>query len=244
MKKALLLYKKGAKGILLTGGCDKHGHVPINNFLPAIREIKNKTELVVIAHTGFVSSKEVAMLEDAGLDGIGFDVVGDAITAREIYGLYVSEKEYIHSLCAMNNSSMMIFPHICVGLHFGELRGEYHALEMIKNIAPSTIIITGLMPVSGTPMEKIKPKPYDFAKVIYKAIKLFNNIPVVLGCAHSKGKDREVIESIALECGVNGIAAPALSTIKLAKKKGYDINYYGICCGLVPDEKSRILIDI
>jgi len=244
VKKALLLYNKGAKGILLTGGCDEHGCVPIKRFFPAIREIKNKTELIVVAHTGFVSSEEVAMLENSGLDGIGFDVVGDPATAREVYGLDVSENEYMQSLYAMNDSNMMVFPHVCVGLHFGKLRGEFKALEMIEHITPSSIIITGLMPVSGTPMENIKPKPSDFVKVIAKAVRIFKGIPVVLGCAHSSGKEREVIERIALEHGIKGIASPTLRTIKLAKEKGYEISYYGICCGLVPDENSKVMIDI
>jgi len=239
-KKALLLHRQGAKGILLTGGCDDRGHVPLNSLIPAIKKIKQKTDLILIAHTGFISGEEAEALKDSGLDGIGFDVLGDMATAKEIYGLDVSEKDYIESLCAIEGSGIMIFPHVCVGLHFGELRGEFRALELIRNINPGTLIITGLMPVAGTLMAHIKPKPPDFAMVLTKAIEMFPDTPVVLGCAHSSGKDREEIEEIALELGVNGIAAPALRTIELSKEKGYGINYYGACCGLVPGEKIRI----
>jgi len=31
-----------------------------------------------------------------------------------------------------------------------------------------------------------------------------------------------------------------MQTIGFAKENGYEINYYGMCCGLVPDEKTRI----
>jgi uncharacterized radical SAM superfamily protein len=131
-----------------------------------------------------------------------------------------------------------------VGLHLGELRGEFHALELIKSIQndinPVSIIITGLMPVAGTPMAHIRPKPEDFVQVITKAIEMFPDIPVILGCAHSSGKDREEIEKIALVSGVNGIAAPTLQTIDLVKENGFEINYYNACCGLVPDERTRI----
>ncbi|KCZ73141.1 biotin synthetase-like uncharacterized protein [Candidatus Methanoperedens nitroreducens] len=241
-RKALLLHRQGAKGILLTGGCDRYGAVPIDRFIPAIRAIKEKTDLILIAHTGFISYKEAKALKGSGLDGIGFDVIGDVSTAREVYGLEVSEKEYIESLRAIEDSGIMVFPHVCVGLHFGDLRGEFHALELIREIKPETIIITGLMPVAGTPMAHIKPEPSDFEKVIKRAIEMFQEIPIVLGCAHSSGKDREEIEKIALKSGVSGIAAPTMKITGFAHESGYEIHYYGTCCGLVPCEKTRILI--
>jgi uncharacterized radical SAM superfamily protein len=239
-KKALALQKQGAKGILLTGGCDKHGRVPINSLIPAIKKLKERTELILIAHTGFISREEAIALKDSGLDGIGFDVIGDMATAWEVYGLDVSEKEYTDSLSAIANSGILIFPHVCVGLHFGELRGEYHALEMIRTIAPSAVIITGLMPVAGTAMAHIKPKPCDFENVMKKALEMFPETPIVLGCAHSSGNDRVEIERLALESGVSGIASPTMQTINFAKENGYEINYYGTCCGLMPSEKTRV----
>ena len=239
-KKALALYRKGAKGILLTGGCDRYGRVLIVNLIPAIKKLREKTGLILIAHTGFISSNEAAMLKDSGLDGIGFDVIGDMATVKEVYGLDVSEKDYTDSLRAIEDSGIIVFPHVCVGLHFGELRGEFHALELISSINPTTIIITGLMPVAGTPMAHIKPKPSDFEKVINRAKEMFPDAPVALGCAHSSGKDRAEIEKIALKAGVSGIAAPTMQTIGFAKENGYEINYYGMCCGLIPDEKTRI----
>ncbi len=238
--KAMKLHEEGAKGILLTGGCDRHGRVPIVNLIPAIKNLKEKTELILIAHTGFISSGEAILLKDSGLDGIGFDVIGDMTTVRDVYGLDVSEKEYTDSLRAIADSGLIIFPHVCVGLHFGELRGEYRALELISSINPTTIIITGLMPVAGTPMAHIKPMPSDFKKVIKKAKEMFPETPIVLGCAHSSGKDRNEIEKIALRGDVSGIAAPTMQTIGFAKENGYEINYYGMCCGLVPDEITRI----
>ncbi len=240
LEKSDILYRNGAKGILLTGGCDKFGKVPIKPLVPAIRAIKEKTNLILIAHTGFVSYEDAQELKESGLDGIGFDVIGDMSTAREVYGLEVGEKEYMESLSAIECSGLMIFPHICVGLHFGKMKGEFRALQLIKTIHPATIIITGLMPVAGTPMARIKPEPLDFARVIKKAIEMFPDTPVVLGCAHSSGKDREEIEKIAIECGAAGIATPAMQTIEYARNKGIEINYYGTCCGLIPDEKTRI----
>ena len=238
--KGLALHARGAKGILLTGGCDERGSVPIRSIIPAIKKLKEKTNLIIIAHTGFITLEEAKLLKESGLSGIGFDVMGDMDAVKEIYGLHVSEKEYLDSLRAISDSGLLIFPHVCVGIHFGKLRGEYRALEMIRSIAPATVIITGLMPVAGTPMEHIKPDPSDFENIIKKAIEMFPRTPVILGCAHSIGKDRADIERMALLCGVSGIAAPTVAAIEFAKENGYEINYYGTCCGLIPDEKMKI----
>jgi uncharacterized radical SAM superfamily protein len=146
----------------------------------------------------------------------------------------------MESLQAISDSGLLIFPHVCVGIHFGKLRGEFRALEMIRSISPTTVIITGLMPVAGTPMEHVKPNSLDFENVIKKAIVMFPDIPVILGCAHSNGKDRADIEKMALLCGVSGIAAPTLGTIGFAKENGYKIHYYGTCCGLIPDDTMKI----
>ncbi len=239
-KKAVALYEQGAKGILLTGGCNRNGKVPINTLVPAIRTLKEKTDLIIIAHTGFVSREEAVELKDSGLDGIGFDVLGDMATAREVYGLDVSENDYMKSLRAIGDCRITVFPHVCVGLHFGKMKGELRALELIRNIKPATIIITGLMPLAGTPMAQIRPEPSDFGKIIKKAIRMFPGTPITLGCAHSSGRGREEIEKIALESGVSGIAAPAMATVELAKKNGYEISYFGACCGLIPAEKTRL----
>lgn len=242
VRKALSLHKNGAKGILLTGGCDESGRVPISDIVPAIKSIKDKTGMLLIAHTGFISREEASALRGSGLDGIGFDVIGDMGTAKEVYGLSVSERDYVESLRAIRDSGMMIFPHVCVGLHFGKFRGEIRALTMIREVNPATVIITGLMPVAGTPMAHIKPRLSDFEKVITKAVEMFPDTPVVLGCAHSSGKDREEIEMIAMKCGVSGIAAPTVGTARFARENGFEVNYYGMCCGLVPGEGMRIAI--
>ena len=239
-KKAMILYARGAKGILLTGGCDQHGSVPIRNIIPAIKKIKEKTDLTIIAHTGFITLEEAKLLKESGLSGIGFDVMGDMDAVKEVYGLSVSEKDYMDSLRAISESGLSVFPHVCVGIKFGKLSGELHALKMIQSITPTTVIITGLMPVLGTQMEHIKPQLSDFETVIRKARKMFQETRIVLGCSHSSGKDRARIEKAALICGVSGIATPTLEMIGFARKNGYEIKFYGTCCGLIPDEKTQI----
>ncbi|HIE32067.1 MAG TPA: radical SAM protein, partial [Methanosarcinales archaeon] len=146
------LAKEGARGMLITGGCDVNGKVPTPTMVESIRKIKEENDLIVIAHTGFITYEEASALADAGLDGIASDVVGDSGTAWRVYGLNATEGDYLQSLRAITDSGIDIFPHVCVGLDFGKLRRELRALELIREVNPTTVVITGLMSVAGTPM--------------------------------------------------------------------------------------------
>lgn len=234
------LEAKGAKGILVTGGCNSSGKVPVTSMSDAIKTIKDTTDLTVIAHTGFITPEEAYLLKDSGLDGIGFDVVGDMSTANRVYGLDVNEYDYISSLDALSNSGIMLFPHICVGLDAGRMKGELHALEMIKDYKVTTVVITGLMPVAGTEFSEIKPDPIDFARVITEAVGMFPKSPITLGCARSSGRDRELIDHLAIESGVENIAIPTQYAVRYGANHGYVMEYYGTCCGLPPSENTRI----
>lgn len=237
---ALRFTDNGAKGMLITGGCDTKGKVPTADAARYIKNIKDQTSLIVIAHTGFITLSEARALKDCSLDGIAFDVVGDTGTAKRVYGLDVTRDDYLTSLQAISDAGINIFPHVCVGLDFGRMCGELTALELIRHINPTTVVITGLMPVAGTAMSSIKPDPYDFAEVFCRASELFPEIPITLGCAHSSGRDRELIERIALESGVFNIAMPSRSFVRYAHSKGYVIEYFGTCCGILPQDSTRI----
>ena len=237
---ALRLANNGAKGMLITGGCDTKGKVPTAAAAQSIKIVKQQTDLIVIAHTGFITPDEARALKDSGLDGIAFDVVGDAGTVQRVYGLDVTEDDYLKSLQAISDAGINIFPHVCVGLDFGKMCGELPALELIRHIKPTTVVITGLMPVAGTAMSSVKPDPHDFAEVFCRAVELFPDIPITLGCAHSSGRDREMIERIALESGVFNIALPTRSFVKYAHAEGYVIEYFGTCCGVLPQDSTRI----
>jgi len=146
----------------------------------------------------------------------------------------------LQSLKVISDAGIDIFPHVCVGLDFGGLRGELQALELISELDPTTVVITGLMPIAGTPMASVKPDPYDFAGVFCRATELFPETPITLGCAHSSGRDRELIERIALECSVLHIALPTPGFVRYAEARGYGTGYFGTCCGVLPRDCSRI----
>jgi len=235
------LAKLGAKGILITGGCSTSGKVPVGKFLDAIVEVKKKTSLILIAHTGLLNFKEARRLVEAGLDGVALDIVGSSETTNAIYGIEIKPKDYAHTLKALKRAkTSIISPHVCVGLHFGKLKSELECLKIIFKIKPTTIVIIALMPLRGAPMENVKPSPSDIAKMIAITKLMFPDVPLTLGCARSKGSDRELIDKLAIYAGVTNIAIPTRKAIQTAQSLGMETRCYSACCAVPPLPTLRI----
>jgi uncharacterized radical SAM superfamily protein len=230
-----ILAKSGAKGVLITGGCLPNGKVPIGNFLEGIAEVKRTTDLILIAHTGLIDFDDAKQLVEAGLDGVAVDVVGSTETTKAVYGIEITPKDYSQTLEAFEIANMpIVSPHVCVGLHFGELKHELESLRIISEVKPSTVVITVLMPLIGTPMENVRASPADVSKVIAIAKLMFPDVPITLGCARSKGVDRELIEKLAIYAGVSNIAIPTETAIREAQSLGMKIECYSACCAVPP----------
>jgi uncharacterized radical SAM superfamily protein len=227
------LKKDGGVGCLISGGCLPDGSVPIDRFVDAIAKIK-KLGLTVITHTGVIDYSTAKRLKDAGVDAALIDIIGSDETIREVYRLDVNVEDYDRSLRALHESGIPFVPHVLVGLHYGELKGELQALKMISKYSPSAVIIIAFMPIRGTPMEKvIPPEPEDIARILVSAKLLMPDTPLALGCMRPKGKHRTRTDLLAVRAGVNGIAFPVEEAIQLAESLNLETSFSPLCCSQI-----------
>ena len=228
------LKKNGAVGCLISGGCLPDGSVPLGNFIDAIAKIKKNLDLTVVVHTGVIDFSTAKRLKDAGVDAALIDVIGSDETIREVYHLDVSVEDYEQSLRAFHESGIPFVPHVLVGLHYGELKGELEALKMIAKYSPSAVITIAFMPIHGTPMENVNPpKPEDIAKILASARLLMPDTPLVLGCMRPKGEQRTRTDMLAVRAGVNAIAFPVEEAIQLAESLKLEISFSSLCCSQI-----------
>ena len=228
------LKEKGAVGCLISGGCQPDGSVPLNKFADAIAQIKKELGLVTVVHTGVVNRESAAKLKKTGVDAALIDIIGSDETIRQIYQLDTKVADYEQSLANLNDAGIPLVPHVLVGLHYGKLKGEVQALEMIAKYRPSAVIIISFMPIHGTEMEKIPPPtPIDIGKVILTARMLMPKTPLVLGCMRPKGRHKAETDKLAIKAGVNAIAFPADAAIKLAKQMEYQTSFSSTCCSQI-----------
>jgi uncharacterized radical SAM superfamily protein len=228
------LKRNGALGCLISGGCLPDGSVPLREFIDVIDKVKRELGLTVIVHTGIIDFNTAAKLRNAGVDAALIDVIGSDETIGEIYRLNVTVKAYEDSLKALHEAGVAFVPHIIVGLHYGKLKGELHALQMISKYQPSALVIIAFMPIRGTEMEEVvPPKPIEIAKVIATARLMFPQTPIALGCMRPKGKHRIQTDISALKAGVDAIAFPTEEAIAFARKRRDEITFSSLCCSQI-----------
>lgn len=218
------LRSEGARGFLLSGGSDLKGRVPLKRFLPAIRKIKGSTGLAVNLHVGILLPGEAAEVADAGADAVSVDVVGDDSTIREVYGLDFHTDDYSAMMEDMVDTGAYVVPHITAGLHFGKLRGEQRALEMLEGIKPATLIVNSLMPTRGTEMAHVRSNADDYLSVLESAVDGFPMSEVVMGCMRPRSQS---VEEEALKIGVGGIVNPTRRTVSTNRHRRIEL-----CCAV------------
>ena len=227
------LARRGARGVLVSGGCDKHGRVPLLRHIPDLARARRELGFTIRVHPGLPDEETVAGLAEVGVDGAMVDIIGDDATIREVYHLDAPAAEYEAVLERLGRHGVPAVPHIILGLYYGQMRGEGAALDMIARHARKFLVLVILTPLTGTPMVGVTPPPVaaiaDFFSLARRALP---TTPVMLGCARPLGKIKIEIDRAAVEAGLNGIAYPAEGLVAYARGHGLTPKFVDACCGV------------
>jgi len=227
----------GCIGCLVSGGCLPDGSVPIDRFVDALSRIKKNLGLKMVVHTGLIDNGTAQSLRAAGVEAALIDIIGSNETIREIYGLDAGIEDYERSLKTLYDSGIPMVPHILVGLHYGEILGEFRAIDMISKYVPSALVVIALTPMRGTPMENTPPpKPEDVAKVLVAARLKMPKVPIALGCVRPLGPHRTKTDVLAVRAGVNAIAFPSTEAVDLATSMRLKMSFHPLCCSQVYED--------
>jgi len=224
------LASEGARGILLSGGSAADGSVPTYVHAGEILKIKQDTKLKLSAHTGIVNSSQAQMLSGY-LDMALVDVLGDDETIHDILGIDAEVADYEDTLRHLSSAGIPLAPHIIVGMHNGQLKGEFKALEIVKKFNPVTVVIVVFIPTKGTAMEGVPlPKIEDVVMVITKAREMFD-VPLSLSCVRPGGRYRSELDKYAILGGIDRIAVPSKNAYTTSRELGLNvIEIPKMCC--------------
>ena len=226
------LAARGCRGILVSGGADKGGEVPLLPFVDAIKHAKN-CGLRVLVHSGIIRPETAAGLKEAGVDQVLMDNIGDETTIHSVYHLQRKPEEYLAAMFTCIEHGLKIAPHVVIGLHYGDIVGEMRALEMIQAAGPEILVLVVLTPIDGTDMDGITPPSLEEVVEVMAAARLQNpGIPVSLGCARPVGRYKREVEKMAVDCGFNVVAYPDETTVDYARCRGLMPVFTEECCSL------------
>jgi uncharacterized radical SAM superfamily protein len=229
------LWLKGAHGILVSGGANLNGEVPLERFIPSLKVLKEKNpQFKVIVHTGLIRREIAEGLKEAGVDQILIDIMGDENTIHEVYHLNKRVEDYEETLWMLKEMGHRLAPHIIIGHHFGEIRGEWRALEMVTRIGVETIVLVILKNLQPDAEDRFKvAKPEEISKISAIARILNPGIPIRMGCIRPAHPWKTAMERGTIDSGINTIAYPLQGTIEYAKEIGLDTKFIEMCCSLI-----------
>jgi len=228
------LKTSGVVGCLISGGCMPDGSVPLAKFAGTLAKVKKDLGMTIIVHTGIVDTSTAKSLRQAGVDAALIDVIGSDETIGQLYNLAAKVDDYDKSMRSLQESGIAFVPHVIVGLHYGKLKGEMQALQLISRYEPSALVVIAFMPIRGTSMEEVDPpEPLDVARVLGTARLMFPSTPLALGCMRPQGRHRAETDVLAVKSGVDAIAFPAEEAIMFAEQEGYEVSFSPVCCSQI-----------
>ncbi len=211
---------RGGSGVLISGGCDAQGKVPLQAFLPALRRARREKGLLVNIHPGLVSPEEASDIA-ASADRISFDLVLDEDAIRSRMNLDRTSEDYMDSFRALCQAAPgRVAPHVLLGI--GQEENEMEAVRQACREKIPCLILLSLL------NEKVA----DWDGRLVRAVEegAGRGRPVVLGCMRPRG--RADVEMAALYAGAEGIANPSSALVPLVRKEGWKVQEHRLCCAL------------
>ncbi len=225
---AMKLYADGGIGMLVSGGCDPEGRVPITPFFSIFRMIKDQTGLVLNVHTGVIGTEDIMALSQTGADIVSLDVVGSPEVTREIYGITIEPDVYKRMLGDFSDAGLNCVPHVTVGLGGGGESGEIDALRLISEFRPRMVVLNALM---GTPHSSVSPAAYQhFEKIVRAAAEILPpETKLGIGCM----RPRDLLPPLdLLGTRITALAMPSKSFITELENSGMEFMEKDGCCAL------------
>lgn len=223
------MQESSATSFLISGGCKSDGTVPIGQHISELRALKQGR--LYNLHVGLIDEAEIVKIAEIA-DCISFDFVGDDETIREVFGIERRVSDYVHCYKELRQK-VKVMPHICIGLHAGEIRGEYQAVELLQELGMDALTFIIFTPTRGTRYaDCLPPKIEEVVKLLTWARNTCPSIPIHLGCMRPGGRYRSEIDQWAVKIGMDTIVNPTPVAVALAKELGMSIFRSEECCVL------------
>ena len=218
-----------ARSLLISGGCDLEGRVPVLPHLQRIVEVGTGKKLNW--HVGLIDEETLQAIRPY-VDVISFDFVGDDETIRQVYGLERTVDDYVATY-RMLCRHVRVVPHLTIGLRGGQIGGERRALALLKDLGAESLVFIVFIPTAGTAYADHQPPPVEeVGDLLAEARILFPDVPLLLGCMRPAGEYRDRLDALAVRLGLNVIVNPTRTALATAAELGLTVEWGEECCVL------------
>ncbi len=216
--------------LLISGGSDAHGAVPLLQHRERILELSDRYNLNL--HIGYQDPANLDFLEGRRVT-ISLDLIGDRAVVKRVFGLdYPPEayEEMYRALCR----KFRVIPHLTVGLNGGEASGEERVIEFLAHDPPPALTFLVFRPTRGTPFEHCSsPSIERVVDLIDRACDRVS-CDIHLGCMRPAGGYRARLDPLAWLAGARTVVMPERRFVDTLARGGIAFTRMSECCSLAP----------
>jgi uncharacterized radical SAM superfamily protein len=150
----------------------------------------------------------------------------------EVYHLDRPVADFEQTLAALCTTNMEVVPHIVIGLHYGRIKGEPMALDIIARHDVHALVLVVVMPFYARAGTFGTPSTTDVGDIFLKARDRLPDKQVLLGCARPPGLHKRLTDAYAVMAGLDGIAFPTDGTVAVAETIGRPYHQEYACCSI------------
>jgi biotin synthase len=232
---AVRLKDRGLRGLLLTGGCDDDGIVPLAPFCTTLARMKSELGLRATVHSKLINRPTAEALGQSKADAVLLDVVGSLDMLQRVYRLADKTLDDIrHGLDLLEERNLPASPHVVLSNLVGTNGEGDCALDLLEGRRLHSLVIVLLMALPGHSVGRTTAwNLAELARLFAKARAMFPTTPLLLGCARPVGPIQKEMDALAVEAGFDGIAYPSEGTVSRARRLGCEVRFSEFCCSLM-----------
>lgn len=132
------LHKQGVRGVLLSGGFNKHGYLPISENIDDL-EYAKKLGFIVNAHLGFIDNRDLLYSLKELIDVVDFEFTLSKDYIINTRGEKFTPRRYKETIKAMIDVGLYVVPHIFLWHPWSSLDLLQEELNFIKDLGVDTV---------------------------------------------------------------------------------------------------------
>lgn len=210
--------------ILLSGGADRDGRLPLIEQLPFIEWVRRRG-IRINAHVGLQSREDMRVLAPL-FDQVSLDYVWDDDTIHEVYHLdrvgadYLdAARGWVDAFAADSSAEAQALAHRSVNLHLtiglkgGVLAGENAAIDSLVAFRPASLVFLVLIPTEGTVYGSVPVVRVEAVESVFShARKALPSTDFILGCMHPRAEQYgDQLVRLARQYGFRGVVGDTMS---------------------------------
>ncbi len=220
------------KGILLSGGFDRNGKLPIYNYLGAIKELKRICPgLIILAHLGFTDHREAEKIKESGIDFVLVNMISGKNAIENIYNLKNrTGKDYINTIKILEEAGNNTVPHIIAGIDSLKTESDYEALNQLAEINISRLVFIIIKKLDRDSDVMAMTDYEELTNLIKYAKKTMPDTKISLGCSSPSSKKRGQFEIGLIKNDIDCISFPSQDTVSFCNDKKIPYRFEEMCC--------------